>query len=165
MLNRDRNDVERVIREAFAGVTLGKKGVGLWWGQVLDDYEVPESVADYRANREQTEERLDWNRIPVADLNRCYSSLSFFDADGMRFHLPAFLIAELRGEFDHDLLFTLYYINDYSKKQFSALNTQQRMAVRAFLLFAQSYTLEDGTPWYEFDLPDIEKALAEYWVE
>ena len=73
--------IERIIRAAFAGVTLGK-GVGLWWGQVLDDYEMPESIADYRANHEQSEERLDWSRIPIADLNRCHSSLSFFDAEG-----------------------------------------------------------------------------------
>jgi hypothetical protein len=47
-------------------------------------------------------------------LNACYSSLSFFDAEGMRFPLPAFLIAELNGGYLQDMSFQLAYLNDYS---------------------------------------------------
>ena len=166
MQNHDHNEIERIIREAFAGVVLGEKGVGLWWGQVLDDYQMPASVAEYRINHEQTEERMDWSLIPNSDLNYCYDSLFFFDADGMRFHLPAFLIFDLRGEFNNDILATLCVgDDDYSKKQFSVLNTKQRMAVRTFLLFVQDDILCGGTQWCDFYLPHIEKALAEYWVK
>ena len=166
MIKNDYSEVEHIIREAFAGVTLGK-GVGLWWGQVLDDYKMPASIADYRANHEQSEERLYWSRIPVSDLNYCNSSLSFFDAEGMRFHLPAFLIAELHGEYGMgNLVWTLDYTgSDYSTKQFSMLNTQQRMAIRAFLLFVEKDIYDGGTHWSEFDLPYVEKALAIYCIE
>jgi len=165
MQNHDRNEIERIIREAFAGVVLGEKGVGLWEGQVLDDWCAPESVENYQAKHEATEEREDWSRIPVADLNDCFSSFSFFNAEGMRFHLPAFLIAELRGEMHNPIFFFLAYDSDHTKKQFSALNKQQRMAVRAFLLFVQDDILGGGTRWSELDLPHLERALAGYWVE
>jgi len=161
----DFSALENTLREAFAGVMLGG-GVGLWWGQVLDDYKMPSSIADYRINHEKIEERLDWSRISVADLNRCHSSLSFFDAEGMRFHLPAFLIVELRDEYKMgDLLFVLDPGSDYSIKQFSAFNAKQRMAVRAFLLFVQKEIYDGGTQWCEFDLPYVERALENYWLE
>ena len=78
------------IREAFAGVALGD-GIGLWQGQALDDYADDAIIAESRS-RDETEE---WTRLSAGDLNRCHSSLSFFDAAGMRFHLPAFLLSEL----------------------------------------------------------------------
>ena len=63
------------IRNAFSGVKLGK-GVGLQEAQGLDDYDDAATRARYRAS----DEKEDWSRIPAAELNRCYSSLSFFDA-------------------------------------------------------------------------------------
>ena len=162
-MNAQKEEVARVISEAFAGVTLGD-GFDLWWGQVLDDWSTPESIANYRANHESTVERLDWRRILVEDLYECHSSLSFFDAAGMRFHLPAFLLAELRGEMDNSAVFSLTYLchndtlDDFDKKQFATLDAKQRMAVRAFLLYAKD------DPNHEFDRPSIEKALSEYWV-
>lgn len=68
------------IREAFAGVKLGN-GVGLHEAQGLDDYEDPGTCASYRAN----DEKEDWGRIPAEEMNHCCSSLSFFDAEGMRY--------------------------------------------------------------------------------
>src|SRR5688500_17196676 len=81
-----------LIREAFAGVKLGN-GIGLQEAQGIDDYADKETCARYRAG----DEKEDWTRIPAEELSRCNSSLSFFDAEGMRFHLPAFLVAELQG--------------------------------------------------------------------
>jgi hypothetical protein len=81
-----KQEVASHIREAFHGVTLGN-GIGLLEGQGLDDYE---DEATRKAYRER-DEKHDWERIPVEALNRCQSSLSFFDAEGMRFHLPAFI--------------------------------------------------------------------------
>ena len=53
-------------------------------GQGLDDdYEDAATCEALRL----TDEKDDWSKIAVADLNQCYSSLSFFDAEGMRFHL------------------------------------------------------------------------------
>jgi hypothetical protein len=106
-----------LVRSAFQGVTLGK-GVGLRQGQGLDDYADERSLATYRAQ----DEKLDWSAIPVADLDQCYSSLSFFDADGMRFHLPAYLVADLEGRLQTaSVLFHLVNLVHGVASQFEAL--------------------------------------------
>ena len=91
--------VADLVRRAFYGVTLGN-GVGLLHGQGLDYYADRQTLAQYRAK----DEKLDWTRIGVTELNRCHSSLSFFDAEGMRFHLPAYLIADLEGTLNQDIV-------------------------------------------------------------
>ena len=140
------------IAEAFAGVTLGD-GVGLQQAQGLDDYEDEPTCAAYR----ETDEKEDWRKITSSDLNGCNSSLSFFDSKGMRFHLPAYMIAELRGEYDFGMAFSLTQVGDYDYN-YSALDSAQRQAVRQFLLFL----LDD--PEYVFDRPHIERALSDYWT-
>src|SRR5436190_8367262 len=95
-------EVCRAIEAAFAGVTLGG-GVGLQEAQGLDDYADDETRAAYRAD----DEKDDWHRIPAEALQRCNSSLSFFDAEGMRFHLPAYLLADLRDDYGFGMAFCL----------------------------------------------------------
>ena len=124
--------VAQLVREAFQGVTLGN-GVGLRQGQGLDDYE----DAATRAALRLSDEKDDWTNISGADLNRCYSSLSFFDAEGMRFHLPAYLIADLEGTFDHDMDFHLFYFESGEDERFRLLNEEQRDAIRQFLLLRE----------------------------
>jgi hypothetical protein len=141
-----------MIREAFAGVKLGD-GVGLQQAQGLDDYEDDATCVRYREN----DEKDDWTRIPVEELNRCNSSLSFFDAEGMRFHLPAYLVADLQGAYNFGMAFCLTHLSGYSTSQFALLSEAQRSTVRAFLL----HIAED--PDYEFDRPHIIRALNEYW--
>lgn len=141
------------IREAFAGVTLGS-GIGLQQAQGIDDYENEATCARYRAS----DEREDWTRIPVSELNRCNSSLSFFDPEGMRFHLPAFLIADLQGTYNFGMAFCLSQSNDYAR-HFELLSDAQRKVVREFLL----HISEESE--YEFDRPHIIRALDEYWID
>jgi hypothetical protein len=145
--------VSRDIVAAFDGVKLGG-GVGLQEAQGLDDYADAATRAAYRLS----DEKDDWSRIPVEALGRCNSSLSFFDAEGMRFHLPAFLLADLRGEFHFGMAFCLTQIGDY-ERYFSLLSVAQRMAVRAFLL----HILDESD--YRFDRPHILRALDEYWLD
>jgi Family of unknown function (DUF6714) len=147
-----RESVVTGIREAFRGVTLGN-GTGLHQAQGIDDYADNATCEQYR----EQDEKHDWEQISVDDLNRCYSSPCFFDAEGMRFHLPAFLIAELKGELDVDPVFHLTQLDDYAKSKLVLLSQAQREAVRKFLLFIKD------DPRYEFYRPDIERALAEYW--
>jgi hypothetical protein len=77
------------VSAAFADVRLGS-GVGLFEAQGLDDYAADE---ERKALRER-DEKEDWTLLRAVDLNRANSSFSFFDAAGMRFHLPAYLIAD-----------------------------------------------------------------------
>jgi Family of unknown function (DUF6714) len=145
--------VLNLIRAAFAGVVLGE-GVGLRQGRGLDDYADEGTLASYRAQ----DEKHDWSAIPVADLNRYGSSLSFFDPDGMRFHLPAYLVADLEGTLQTaDVLFHLVYMAEGAASRFDTLSSSQREAVREFLLFRLS------DPHREFVHPMIEAALRDYW--
>jgi hypothetical protein len=145
--------VASVIEAAFAGVTLGG-GVGLQEAQGRDDYADAETSAAYRAN----DEKEDWHRIPTEALQRCNSSLSFFDAEGMKFHLPAYLLADLRGDYGFGMAFCLTQTSDYDR-YFRLLSSAQRRAVRAFLL----HILDD--PDYEFHRPHILQALDGYWAD
>ena len=144
----------QAIDTAFAGVTLGG-GVGLREAQGLDDYADATTCASYRAD----EEKDDWHRISADALNLCHSRSSFFDAEGMRFHLPAYLRNDLRGEFSFGTVFCLTHRSDHSRRQFALLSSAQRAAVRAFL----SYTLDE--PDEELHRAGIVRALAESWTD
>jgi Family of unknown function (DUF6714) len=146
--------VLKLVRTAFAGVILSE-GVGLRQGQGLDDYADECTLASYRAQ----DEKHDWSAIPVADLDRCYSSLSFFDPDGMRFHLPAYLVADLEGSLQTaDVLFHLVHMAGDAASRFDTLSPAQREAVREFLLLRLS------DPHREFVHPLIEAALRDCWI-
>jgi hypothetical protein len=146
--------VLNLVRCAFQGVSLGE-GVGLLQAQGLDDYADERTLASYRAQ----DEKHDWSAIPVANLDRCYSSLSFFDADGMRFHLPAYLVADLEGHLQTaDVGFHLFHMEHDNALRFATLSSAQREAVRAFLLLR----LSDAH--CEFEHPMIEAALRDYWT-
>jgi Family of unknown function (DUF6714) len=147
-----RESVVMEIREAFRGVTLGN-GIGLYQAQGIDDYAGEEACEQYR----EQDEKQDWEQISADDLNRCYSSPCFFDAEGMRFHLPAFLIAELNGKLGVDPAFHLTQLDDYKKSKLVLLSQAQREAVRKFLLFIRDEQR------YAFYRPDVEWALANYW--
>ncbi len=158
-----RNAIIESIQIAFSGVVLGS-GVGLFEGQALDDYA---SETECREMRKK-DELFDWQNIPAQKLDECYSSLSFFDAEGMRFHLPAFIISEINnpGESNANVIFHLLApvynkelrLQKHSKEQFSLFNQKQRQAVRLFL----QYCLDVLD--YEYDVPLIKKALDEYWL-
>jgi hypothetical protein len=147
VMNKQETKVASLIREAFRGVKLGD-GVGLMQAQGLDDYADAETLTRYRAG----DQKEDWSRISVSDLNRCASSLSFFDAEGMRFHLPAYLIADLEGTLEQDVVFHLTCFDQRELSWLMALSD----AVREYLLL-QLRRSDD------FIRPRIEKALAEYW--
>ena len=153
-MTADKDRVLGLVRSAFVGVTLGE-GVGLRQAQGLDDYADERTLVSYRAQ----DEKNDWSAIPVADLDWCYSSLSFFDADGMRFHLPAYLVADLEGSLQTaDVLLHLVYMAHGAASRFDTLTPAQREAVREFLLLR----LSDAHR--EFEHPMIEAALHDYWT-
>ena len=140
------------ISEAFKDVTL-EDGIGLSEANAIDDYKDEQ----FRMECKKKDEKFNWNAISSALLNEFYCSLSFFDAKGMRFHLPAFMIAEIKDEYKFGLSFPFTMLSDYSKSQFSLLTKNQRDAVKLFL----EYLLEQ--PNYEFEKPDIENAIENYW--
>lgn len=142
------------VSEGFAGVKLGA-GVGLFEGQAIDNYESDE----VRRRMRDKDEKESWERIQAEHLNACYSSLSFFDSLGMRFHLPAFIVAELKGRLESGMAFVLTDLNDHTRQKFGLLNPIQRQVVREYLEFLR----EDLDS--EFYHEDIDRALEEYWKQ
>lgn len=100
---------------------------------------------------------LDWHRR-LCD-NQFNTSLSGFDAKGMRFHLPAFIIAEIKDEYRFSLAFFLTTLSDFAKYQFSLLNKMQRAAVKLYLEHLMA------NPDYEFEAEGINIAIEEYWLK
>jgi hypothetical protein len=139
------------IKSAFSGVTL-EQGIGLFQAQAIDDYESEEMQKKRRENDEKT----DWMKIHHETLQRCHSSLSFFDSEGMRFHLPAFIISNIENKVD-DCIFHLTQDSEYTKSKFIALNEFQKGAVVSYLTWCLSK--ED----YEFYHEDIKNALKNIW--
>ena len=152
-LQVEKERVIALIREAFQVVTLGD-GIGLQEAEGLDSYASGNEMASYRAQ----DEKLDWSAIPASELDRCSSSLSYFDAEGMRFHLPAYMVAELEGSLNvANVVFHICYINADGTSPFSNLSPVQRKAVRNYLQLMLSDNDED------FHHPKIEAALRDYW--
>jgi hypothetical protein len=150
-------DAERrvadLVRSAFQGIVLGD-GIGLHQGRGLDGCADAETLAKYRLE----DEKDDWSRIPLSELNQYGDSLCFMDAEGMRFHLPAYLLADLEGAMAGDVIFHCAHSYPGAMSRFDRLDERQRNAVREFLL------LRVADPDREFERPMIEKALAEYWT-
>lgn len=146
-----RNDLIDRIRSAFQGVTLGN-GVGLMEGQALDDYEDAETCAAIRAK----DEKEDWSKLDAELLHQCQSSLSFFDAEGMRFHLPAFLIQGLLEEIDPPI-FAL--TRNSLLERFTLFSPEQRAIVRDYLRFM----VDD--PDESYHKQDLLIAIAGYWAD
>lgn len=141
------------IRAAFLGVILGG-GTGLQEANGLDDREDVETLANLRA----TDEKEEWERIPASILNHCFCSPAFLNAEGMRFYLPAFLVAELRGEYHMDFWTYLTGLDDWKKAKFALLNAAQKRATCRFLTHLRD-ELSDLDQQQDIDL-----ALEEFWM-
>jgi len=139
------------IEAAFSDVTLGN-GTGLFEAQAIDDYE-PEKV---QIKQRKKDEKNSWKSITHNVLQDCHSSLSFFDANGMRFHLSAYIIGSIREKVD-DPLFHLTQLDDYAQSKLVALNKVQKNVVTEYL----TWCLTENE--YQFDCKDILKALNTYW--
>lgn len=161
MANANKDQVEALIKAAFDGVTLGQ-GVSLHETIVIDDY----GSKAQREKARQGDEKHDWKKLLDNDrIKRVFGNggLSFYDAEGLRFHLPAYLMIALEPTFSdvtESLLFTLTSYDTYNQERFSILDGPQREAVRAFLLYIQ----QSGEPEFYYDQSKITKALKEYWT-
>jgi hypothetical protein len=77
----------------------------------------------------------DWTRLDPAFLDGHYAALSFFSEGGFRFFLPAYLVADLRGQLDTaDPVFHLTH-------GFYEIATETRVGDRAFVLRTGKSTL------------------------
>ena len=156
---RTEESVIELIRKAFQDVTLGN-GEGLRKAASWDY--CGEWYTEELFQLDEKEKAAGWQSLKAEDLDKYHVALSFFDPKGMRFHLPAYMIYELKDIFERGagaVIFHLTYIDDeYSLIRFSLLNQEQRNAVREFLLLVRDMEK------YEFRRPDIDAALELYWT-
>lgn len=140
------------IKSAFKNVKL-EDGIGLWEAQGLDDYADSKTILELR-KKDETE---DWSAISFKDISFCASSLSFFDAKGMKFCLPKFLMLDILEPNEHDdqesypvdVLFTLGLNGKYQIQRFSLFNNRQKECVICYL---------------KYKLNNIEEKYEEYSV-
>jgi len=79
-----------IIRNAFQNVKL-EDGIGLWEAQGHDD-----RLSDFECKKLRRKDEVDdWKNIAIENMYICSSSLSFFDAKGLRFHMPKYLLLAL----------------------------------------------------------------------
>ncbi len=148
------NELINLIHIAFQDVQLGD-GIGLREALGLDDYEDESTCAAYR----EKDEKTNWISIPLKALQSCNSSPSFFDANGFRFHLPAYMCADLSEDYGYGFINSLTCFKILKYDRYLTLKPSERMAVRVYLLYQLDHP--DNT----FGRDDIEKALNNYWTE
>lgn len=123
--------IERIER-AFADVRLGR-GVSLREADVIDAYG---TAAEKRKARAQ-DEQSDWKNIPEDLIAHYHWCLSFFDSEGLQFHLPAYMRFALRHFRDSaftSIDSTIYALGSDGER-FRGFTAPQRAAVRQFLKF------------------------------
>ena len=163
------------IHQAFKKVSL-EDGIGLWETQGLDDNLSKKECKKLR----KKDEKDDWHKITVLSMYQCSSSLSFFDAKGMRFHLPQFMLlyldvfeqeedtlekeGKLKNCFCPDVFLSLTY---KMKSKFSLLNKEQIQTIINFLYFVlnkktEEYKQEKRYFTLEKDLKQTKEAIV-FW--
>jgi hypothetical protein len=159
-----RVDLVSIIEDAFKGVTQ-PKSITLHVAQAHDDY-------DYLNNSKHRKNDYigDWNNVPSEHLAKCRDALSYLDAEGIRFYLPAYMVWVLKDFGKHDIDdFVLYALdnspnnkelNDYFKKRFSLLDSKQ---MRACALFVKYCAEED--PEDLIDVSFARKKFDRFWYQ
>lgn len=163
MDEKQRRLFDRIDR-TFDGVILGD-GVSLHETSVIDHYGTDEE----RLAARNPDEKLDWRKlIDAPDLTRLFSigpsGLSFLDAEGLRFHLPACLWRVVRdpedgetGNMLESLMFQLTHLSEYTLGRLAILNDSQRDCVRDVLV-----NLRDV---WELKDSELDRAIEDYWSQ
>ena len=151
------NILRAKVVEVFHCVSLAG-GIGLRQADGIDDRK-PEDVCQLLR---EGDEKDDWRRIPRDDLNRYSGSLTFLDPLGMRFYLPAFLIADIDGQVINSvdqfgLLSRFIDLSDHRKYQFSKLSLPQRLVIGEYLRYVQDQ------PGHWLDVHKIDEAIGDFW--
>ena len=167
---RDRLIAE--IERVFADVTR-EGGVSISEADVIDDYGSEEEQAAARASDTDTH----WSQLDPERQDPGGSALSFMDAIGFRYYLPACMVFTLRHGFvglEHpdciewngydsipfhaaDICSKTTHTAKLTAEQFSLFDEGQRRAVARFLAFNAEWS------WDEIDRRLEVEALSGYW--
>ena len=153
--------VLQLIYEAFEEVIL-ENGVSLHETIKIDNYGMTDEVLESQI---KADERNNWKNLvdepELIEVNGI-GGLSFYDAKGLRFHLPAYLCLTVNNpdtDISESLIFHLTHLETYNRERFSILTIEQRKAVKVFL----TYVLYNTGFAFEFYFKEIEAAVRDYW--
>ncbi|HLL53135.1 MAG TPA: DUF6714 family protein [Myxococcaceae bacterium] len=147
-----REQVVQAIEAAFADAPYpGDRRIGF----DPDDAEAAQLDAHFRG--------LSWRNVPQDVLQRHADHLPFFSAEGLRYFLPAYLLAGLSGDTD-TLAFTVYELEpgegplrEHWLRRYRLLSPAQRNAVRLWLEYVREALPADT------DTEAITSALGRVW--
>jgi hypothetical protein len=146
----------QLISESFRGVELGD-GVSLHETIVLDNY----GSAQERQAARAPDEKRDWRKlVDDPELANVYGigGLSFYDAAGLRFHLPAYLSLAVKDPDQQvvwELHFHLTHLSEYNRQRLAILSPSQRRCVWEVLRYLRDLAgAEDAT---------LDAAIQGYW--
>ena len=142
-----KQELTEEISAAFDGVSR-EDGVSLHEAMAIDNHECFESRAQARAR--DTEAR--WQDVPDEDIGWSDAVLSFLNAEGFRYYIPAYIVWFLRHtdsddpKFDDSNTFSsvvgclgrgdiLSAADDFVLDQYKILTPQQSRAIAHFLVF------------------------------
>ncbi len=152
------------ITTAFSEVTR-EDGTSLHEARAIDDYEGEEGRATARLKDTDTR----WQDVSDKLIEYFSDVLSFFDAKGFRYYIPAYMIWSLKNyqtsqSWSVDSTIYAFLIYKYDKfpdydpyHRFRLLNEEQSKAIANFLKFMANYCDD----WV--DASSANKALSEYW--
>jgi len=107
--------------------------------------------------------KTDWRTLDPTFLDHApggfASALSFFSNEAFQFYLPAYLIADLKGQLEYT--YPYYSLTLYldPSSRFSMFNQEQAAAIVAYL------TVVRDEEENELERPMIDEALIDYWYE
>jgi hypothetical protein len=160
-LNRDPATEKKLISrlfEAFKGVQL-EGGVSLHQTIYIDNYG---DITKAEALAIEKDETKDWKKLinsPQLLKVSGIGGISFFDAKGLRFHLPAYLCTAFEhphADITGSLLFTLTCKSEYNDKRLSILNPIQKKCIGMVLQYFR--TLDA----FYMDWKQIDQVLPSY---
>jgi hypothetical protein len=150
------------VHAVFGKVELGD-GLSLHQAGAMDLMLTPEEVRQSRRLDPETR----WQDIPDSKVEEFHYALTFMDPEGMRFHLPRFIVYSLEHPgLDSPAVDAAVYACDFGDDvddqvlgQFNAMSRRQMRTIANFLVFVAESKDED------YDVLVAAMAVESFWYQ
>lgn len=150
------------IEQAFGGVELGG-GLSMHQAGAMDLLLEPEEVLQARV----LDPEARWQDIPDDRLDEFHFALTYMDPEGLRFHLPRFMVFALENPgLDSPAVDAAVYACDFGEEmkqevlaQFNAMSRKQMRTIAQFLAHIAEGKDED------YDVMIAAMALESFWYQ
>lgn len=144
------SDLVAEIEKAFASVSLGE-GIGWHEADEIDNHATQEE----RAAARRLDVDISWKDVTPELLDDLPSAVSFLDATGFRYYLPAFMVADIRRAGRWESAVDDGFLSDLACQRkpcdlLPILTDNQRRAVCHWIRHSSR-----RRPWYRAEAEDI----------